>query len=338
MRRNRPVTKAWVHVSVVAPMVAWLWMPMAAAAHTRARPTPDSIWTAWNVDPLISMGMLFGSWIYLRGVVALWRSVGVDRGIRRWQVWSFTGGMVLLVIALISPLDALGGALFSAHMVQHLLLFLVAPMLLALSRPNVAIPWALPVASRKPFLVWAHRQPVIRGFQSIWSNPIVVWVTFCTVLWIWHVPAMYDAALRSDLVHSIEHVSFLLGAFVFWSYLIQTRQHRRVKNGLTVLFVFTTTVQSGLLGAILTFAGVTLYDGHAPFTEAWGLSVLEDQQLAGVLMWIPMGMWFTITTLVVFVAWLRDAERSVQQWETAAERRPTGTPRVRPTAAPGAQG
>lgn len=310
------------HIAIRARAIAALiaLLPSVAHAHTRARPTPETLWSSWNIDPVISVGILLGSWVYLRGVFALWRKSGGDHAIRRWQVGCFIGAMLSLIVALISPLDALGAALFSAHMVQHVLLFLVTPMLLAMSRPVIAATWALPDSMRKRLLIAAHRQRVVRVVQSFGSNSIVVWMVFTGTLWIWHVPALYDAALRSDRFHQIEHLSFLAAAFMFWSWLLQSSAGRQARGGLAVLFVFTSVIQSGLLGALLTFARAPLYEGHAPFTEAWSLTGLEDQQLAGLIMWIPMGLWFTLTTVFIFITWLRDADRSVRQWESQIDR------------------
>lgn len=311
----------WCSPCVSIALMATL--PGGVSAHTRERPTPETLWLSWNLDPLIAIGLLLGSWLYLRGVASLWRHAGRGTIIRRWQVWAFSGGIVSLVLALVSPLDALGAALFSAHMVQHVILFLLAPMLFAAARPETAMVWAMPVQYRKAVLSRIHRQPVIRGAQALFSHPLAIWMLFTGVLWIWHVPAMYDAALRSNLIHQVEHLSFMLTAYLFWSWLVRSSAGRSSRGGLAVLFVFTSVIQSGLLGAILTFAGTTLYEGHLPFTDAWGLSGIEDQQLAGLIMWIPMGLWFTLTMVFVFIAWLRDADRSVRQWESQVDREPS---------------
>lgn len=290
-------------------------LPGGALAHTRERPVPENIWSAWNLDPLIVIPLLLVTWLYLRGLAARWRRVGQGHGISRLRGMAFLGGVGSIVVAVVSPLDALGAALFSAHMTQHLLLFLVAPMLLALGRPFTALPWALPASSRKSALTWAHRNPVVTRTRPWLDQVAVVWIAFTTALWIWHVPALYDAALRSNAVHAMEHLTFLVAAFLFWSWLMRPAAGRRSRNGLAILVVFTSVMQSGVLGALLTFAPSPLYEGHLPYTAAWGLTPLEDQQLAGLLMWIPMGLWFTATTIVIFIAWLGDADRSVRRWE-----------------------
>jgi len=318
---HRLKTSAWRIAGAPATLLAA--MPVDVFAHTRERPTPETLWSSWNLDPLIAIGLLLGTWLYLRGVAALWRSAGTGSIVQRWQVWAFAGGFGSLLVALVSPLDALGAALFSAHMVQHVILFLLAPMLFAAARPETAMAWAIPVPYRKAVLSGIHRQPVVRGVRSLLSNPVAIWMLFTGILWIWHVPALYDAALRSDLVHQVEHLSFLLAAFLFWSWLLRSSAGRSSRGGLAVLFVFTSVIQSGLLGAILTFAGTTLYEGHLPYTEAWSLTGIEDQQLAGLIMWIPMGLWFTATIVFVFVAWLRDADRSVRRWESQDDREPS---------------
>lgn len=308
-----------------AALFAAIGASLDASAHTRERPVPETLWSSWNFDPLLSLGILLGTWLYVRGVVALWRHAGPSSVIRRGHLVAFMGGMLSLMVALISPLDALGAALFSAHMVQHVILFLIAPMLFAAARPTVGMTWALPKRYRKRVLTGLHQWPVAHGAQSFFSNPVAIWMIFTGVLWIWHVPALYDAALRSDLIHQVEHLSFLAAAYLFWSWLMQSSVGRSSRGGLAVLFVFTSVMQSGLLGAILTFAGTTLYEGHVPYTAAWGLTGLEDQQLAGLIMWIPMGLWFTLTTVFVFFAWLREADRSVRQWESQIESPPVPT-------------
>lgn len=301
-------------LSIAVGAVAAL-APLLVTAHTRERPTPETVWSSWNVDPLVVIPLLFGTWLYLRGTGALWRHAGAGEGITRWQRTAFLMGTATIAVALVSPLDAMGGALFSAHMVQHLLLFLVSPMLLAMGRPAIALAWALPEDVRKRLLVATHRRPIVGKAGSIWDHPLAVWAVFTTVLWIWHVPAFYDAALRSDAVHAMEHATFVLAAFMFWSWLLRPAAGRHSRRGLAVLIVFTSVMQSGVLGALLTFAGTPLYEGHVPYAPQWHLTPLEDQQLAGLLMWIPMGLWFTATTILVFLAWLRDADRSVRQWE-----------------------
>lgn len=294
--------------SLIAVAVAGSLLPMVVSAHTRPRPTPDNVWQAWYVDPTIAIPMLVASWLYLRGVANLWRKVGDDRVITRGQRLAWFGAMLSLVIALFSPLDAMGGALFSAHMVQHLILFIVTPWLLAYARPGLGMWWGLPDSSRSGVGSGIGKSRIVRFLHAASQSPAAIVMVFTGVLWLWHTPALYDAALRSDFLHAVEHISFMAGAYFLWSWLVavQTGRGRRggSRHGLAILIVFATVMQSGLLGAILTFAGTPLYEMHEAYTRSWGLSVLEDQQLAGLIMWVPMGLTFTLIALLLFRAWL----------------------------------
>jgi putative membrane protein len=211
-----------------------------------------------------------------------------------------------LFVALVSPLDALGGALFSAHMVQHLTLILVAAPLLVLGRPERAILWIFPRNVRRRIGAWWHRSRLVRPGWRILTLPLVVWVLHAAAVWIWHAASFYEAALRNDTIHSLEHASFLGTALLFWWVLLAAG--RRLDYGLSVMFVFTTMMYSGVLGALITFASVPWYPGHAEGARLWGLSLIEDQQLAGVLMWIPASIIYLLTAAALFVCWLRHAE------------------------------
>lgn len=300
-----------ISLGVIAP-----FFPMVASAHTRPRPSPDTIWQAWYVDPLIAIPMLLASWLYLRGVRNLWVVAGRKTVITNWQKRSWLIAMASLAVALFSPVDALGGALFSVHMVQHLILFVVTPWLLAYSRPAVGIWWGLPAHWRSRIGQKMGGRGLIRQLHAFTQSPIAIVVVFTSVLWLWHTPALYDAALRSDVIHAVEHLSFMAGAYLLWSWLLSVQLgfgHRGgSRHGLAILIVFATVMQSGLLGAILTFSRTPLYEMHEGYSRIWGFTVLEDQQLAGLLMWVPMGMTFTVVALLLFRAWLIAADKQAR--------------------------
>ncbi len=303
--------------------------PMLATAHTRPRPNPDNVWAAWYVDPVVAVSMLIGSWLYLRGVRNLWDTAGHGKVISTGQRNAWYWAMFSLVVALFSPLDALGGALFSAHMVQHLILFVVTPWLLAYARPGLGIWWGLPATLRKRIGGSVGTHPVVRRAHGASRNPTLIVIAFTAVLWLWHTPALYNAALRSDFIHAVEHFSFMAGAYLLWSWLISVQHSRGGPNsdrqGIAILIVFITVMQSGVLGAILTFARTPLYEMHAGYTDLWGLSLLQDQQIAGLLMWVPMGLTFTLVALLLFRSWLIASERRAREREQA-EARVSGTP------------
>jgi cytochrome c oxidase assembly factor CtaG len=263
----------------------------------------------WTWDPAVLLLLAVSGVLYALGLARLWRRAGVDQGIRRWEAACFAAGWLVLGVALISPLDALGGVLFSAHMAQHEVLILIAAPLLVLGRPLAPFLWALPREGRETAGRWVQAP----AFASAWrllTAPVVVWVLHGLALWIWHLPSLYQATLDDDFIHALQHLSFFGSAALFWWSLIHGR-FGRLGYGAAVLYVFTTSMHSGVLGALLTFAPRLWYPIYAARTSQWGLSPLEDQQLAGLIMWVPAGVVFILLGLALFAAWLGEAERRV---------------------------
>jgi putative membrane protein len=271
--------------------------------------------TWWTADPVAIGAILLPSAVYAGGLSRLWHSVGVGHGVRRGEAVCFALGQLALFIALVSPVDRLSDILFSAHMTQHEIIMLVAPPLIVLGRPWVALLWALPPASRTR-LGSALRQPrVLRPWRVV-SAPLTVVVLHAIVVWLWHVPEAFEAALRSEVVHSVQHASFFVTAALFWWAILRGR-YGRVGYGLAVAFVFATAMHTSVLGALLTVAGSVWYPLYAARGAPFGVDAQEDQTLAGLVMWIPAGLVFTLVALALFAAWLGEAGRRV----ALAERR-----------------
>jgi cytochrome c oxidase assembly factor CtaG len=227
--------------------------------------------------------------------------------VTKWQIVSFVAGWLTLVVALLSPVHKLGSVLFAAHMTQHELLMLVAAPLLVLGRVEFVTFWALPLPTRVKLATVKKWRPIARTW-AVLSAPLAVWLIHGSVLWIWHLPALYQTTLESEWIHAAQHTSFLLSALLFWWTLIHGRQGK-LGYGAAVAYVFTTALHSSVLGALLTFAPglwYPIYDGR---TAAWGLTALEDQQLGGLIMWVPAGVVFIILGLALFAAWLGESER-----------------------------
>jgi len=256
---------------------------------------------AWSFEPLVVMSLVLTALLF---AVGLYRLKG--RSIRTWEALCFAGGWLALFIALVSPVHSWGRVLFSAHMSQHEILMLVAAPLLVLGRPLIAFLWALP-------LNWSRRLGNIG--KITWINrtwraltiPLVAWLVHAVALWTWHIPALFEATLYSDTIHTLQHLSFLLSALLFWWALIHGPQGA-MGYGAAVLYLFTTSVHSGALGALLTVAGSVWYPSYGPLTASWGLTPLEDQQLGGLIMWIPASLVYVIAGLALFAGWLREAE------------------------------
>jgi putative membrane protein len=273
-------------------------------AHPGHPPAPQDLWGALNLHPVLLGGFLLAAWAYWRG-----QTSGPRRPVDSWRARCFTVALVALGLALLSPLDALSNALASAHMVQHLLLLLVAAPLLALSAPSSAILRGSPLAVRRASGRWRRRLGLTHGNLAVLRHPAAVWLLQVGVLWFWHAATPYDAALDNEFLHLLEHASFLVTAVLFWHAVIGIRGAARVSGGLGVLLVFAMAMQSVFLSVLLTFARTPWYSGYATTTASWGLDPLTDQQVAGVIMWIPAGGIYLTAALVLLVTWIRATER-----------------------------
>ncbi len=290
---------------------------LLALPHPEGGPVgPGEFWTAWSPDPWILAGLALAAGLYLTGVRRLWRHAGAGRGLPRWRVAAYLAGIWFLVLALVSPLDALAETLFSAHMVQHMVLMVVAAPLLVLGHPILAWLWALPAAPRQALASAWRRAPALRRGGAALRHPLTVLGLHGAALWMWHIPTLYQAALLNPRIHLLEHATYLGTALLFWWALAgMGAQLRRPRYGAAMLYVFAAALQSGALGALLLFASTPWFPAHAAGVERWGLDLLVDQQIAAALMWVPAGLVYTGAILLLFVGWMKEARRSVDRRE-----------------------
>lgn len=212
---------------------------------------------------------------------------------------TFLGGCVALAAALASPLDDWAETRLSAHMIQHELLMVVAAPLLALGRAHWAI---LTMIARRRRVVAAKLFALVR-----W-NPFAAWVAHAVAVWVWHIPILFEAALSRPWLHGLQHASFLGTALLFWWSILD----RRDKYGVAAFYVFATSAHTSILGALLFFSPRSWYSVYAGAADA-----LEDQQLAGLIMWVPGGFVLAATALLLISHWLREAERRATAREQA---------------------
>jgi putative membrane protein len=282
-------------------------------AHGGTPHTWSDLRREWGLDPLVLLSLALAAWLYAQGVWRLWRASGVGHGIRRWEAGCYAGGWVALFVALVSPLHPWGRALFSVHMAQHEILMLIAAPLLVLGKPMAAYLTALPLEWARALARWGNSA----AWQGVWrfiSNAFVAWLIHAAALWAWHIPSWFQATLTSEFVHALQHLSFVLSALLFWWAVVHGHQ-RAMGYGLAVMYMLTTAMHSGLLGALLTFAGTVWYPAYSGTTNSWGLTPLEDQQLGGLIMWMPAGLVYVVAGLILFAAWLRESERRVLRRE-----------------------
>ncbi len=270
-------------------------------------------WRTWTVEPGVAVPLIATAAVYAYGTWRLWQAAGIGAGISRLQAWAFAAGWLALVAALVSPLDALSEVLFSAHMIQHELLIVVAAPLIVFGAPGLGLIWALPARSRKRLFETIRRPHVVAAWAVV-TAPATVWLLHAVALWVWHLPELYEAALESDAVHAAQHLSFFGSAALFWWGIAHSR-YGRLGYGAAVLYVFATALHSGVLGALLTFSATVWYPTYATTAAAaaaWRLTPIEDQQVGGLVMWVPAGLVFVGAGLVFFAAWLRESERRVR--------------------------
>lgn len=193
-------------------------------------------------------------------------------------------------------------------MVQHVLLLLLAAPLLALSAPFATLVRDTPLFVRRAAARWGR--PLHRAKEAVRPllRPAAVWLLHVGTLWFWHASIPYGAALENEAVHVLEHASFLITALLFWQAVFGAPARRRASHGFGALLVFTAAMQSVLLSALLTFAQTPWYPSYAQTTRSWGLTPLADQQLAGVIMWIPAGLLYVAVALALLVAWIGSSE------------------------------
>ena len=271
--------------------------PPGAWADGGLRATPDNWRQAWSWDPLILFNLGLLGWLYVYGLGRLWRKAGVGRVVGRGQAAAFAGSLVVLFAALISPLDALSSELASAHMVQHMLLMTVAAPLFILGSPALVLAWGV----SPQWWRWLETWPPIS--RLLWQ-PWFAWLLYALALWAWHMPLLYQAALRDPLVHDAEHLSFFLAACLYWRLLIDPLSRRRIHPIAAVPYLFTTSLHAALLGVFMALSPQPWYVDYLMSTPAWGVSALEDQQLAGLIMWVPACLIYPAAAATLFGGWL----------------------------------
>jgi putative membrane protein len=263
-------------------------------------------WLGWDWELLIAPLLALLIFCYGRGLWRVWRRAGVGAAIRPWQASSFAGGVLVLGIALVGPLDNATADSFSAHMLQHMLLMLVAAPLIAFGSPVAPMLLGLPKDVRGGVLRW-RRTSTGRAVLEWFGRPSVSWSLYAVALIFWHVPSIYQAALSTGVVHGIEHVTLFTAALLSWWTLIGPARHRRLAYGPSVLYVFGLMLLCTGISAWFTLSPHPLYGAYS--SGAFGLTALEDQQMAGVIMGVMTGIAYLATGATLFLLWLQAEER-----------------------------
>jgi cytochrome c oxidase assembly factor CtaG len=290
-------------------LLAALFLLMADGTADAHGDVTDALGTAtWTYDAWIMVPLYSTALLYLIGTTRLWRHAGHGRGVHHWQVACFWSGWTILALALLSPLHWLGERLFVAHMVEHELLMVVAAPLLAIARPTGAMLWALPQFGRRGVGSWTQSSVIAVPWQLLRLS-LVATVLHAVALWVWHMPQLYNAVLTNLTMHRLQHASFFFTALLFWWSLFYGPARTR-GYGIAVACLFFTSLQCAVLGIFLTLARQPWYPAQENFTSYLGLTPLEDQQLAGLVMWVPPGFVYLCFALYFAAQWISCASKA----------------------------
>jgi putative membrane protein len=268
----------------------------------------------WSADPGVVGVLAATAAAYAGGVRRARRRHG--RGaVPTRHVAAFAGGLVAIAVALVSPLDYWAEQLFSAHMVQHDLLAMVAPPLLLLGAPlTVALRAVRPATARRWIAPALHSRPVL-----LLTAPPVAFGLFTTFLWVAHLSPLYDAALRDDRIHVLEHLGFLgLGLLFWWPVVGIDPNPRPLSHPARLLYLFVMMPVSSLLGLALTTANHVLYPAYVTTAAPLGVDPLADQRLAGAIMWEGDMLFVVAVMAIVLLDWLDSDERRTVRAEGRA--------------------
>lgn len=283
-----------------------LWLAAgAASAHDVENEAATREALGWGAEWWVMALLIISLVLYVIGARHLWPRLTNARRKFVWQAASFGAGWFVLFLALASPIDGAGSLAFSAHMVQHELLMIVAAPLMVMGRPLGVWVWALPHGWRTGVGGFTHARPV-SVFWNLITRPVNAWILHFAALWVWHVPALFQAALENNGIHALQHACFLFSALLFW-WAVLGKQASHGTRGHAMLSLFTTMMHTSALGALFTFSQTVWYPVYGDSAwHAFGLTPLEDQQLGGLIMWIPGGLVYVIAGLALMATWLNE--------------------------------
>ncbi len=260
-------------------------------------------WRPEVILPLITLGALFlVGWGRLRR-----RGRGTDRRSLGavWRPVSYIAGLLVIALALLSPFDTLVQQLFFTHMIQHLLLIMIAPPLLLLPNPMPFLLWGLPARLRlgagAVINSLIHRQSLVgRGLRWL-TLPVVIWFLYIVLIIGWHDPSLYNAALRYERVHDLEHLTMFAAGMLFWWTVTGAgpRLHKNLSRVAKIAFILAVIPPNMALGIVLAFSPQPIYAFYSDMPRLWGISALDDQRISGIIMWIPGNMMHFMAALAI---------------------------------------
>ena len=272
---------------------------------------------SWSIDWWIAFPIALTTLIYVRG----WRRLR-ERGARQFgrrQLFAFVGGAAGLSLALLSPIDPFSSLLLQMHMIQHLLLMLLVPPLLWLSDPELPLLVGMPQPVRRYWVAPLYRSKRVRAVVRFLVKPPIALALFIATTWLWHVPDIYNAALKSNALHNLEHACFFWAAMLFWWPVVQPYPARpRYSRWVVLPYLFVAALQGTVLSGLLSFSDRVLYTHYELVPRIWGVTALDDQAYAGALMWILGMLAYVIPAALIGNQLLFGTRMGIpRQWQAA---------------------
>lgn len=257
----------------------------------------------WTSDPWIVTPLALAALVYASGYMRLRQQSRLGRRKLDSQAMIYATGWLSLTLALTSPLHALGEHVFTAHMIEHEIIMAISAPLIVMARPSAVLLWGLPERMRRGIgsLV---KKPYFESGWGILAGGAVATLLHGAAIWVWHVPALFDAAIDDVVLHRLQHLSFFSSALLFW-----WAMFRRSQRGIAAWHIFLTMLHTSLLGALIALSPVVLYGAQTRFSELSGMAPLEDQQLAGFVMWVPAGIVYAVVALMMLAQWIAGSGR-----------------------------
>ena len=295
-------------ILLALPMLALLylfWDVSNAYAHNGIE-NGQNPFTAWNWNPLATLLLLMAAYVYLNGLSNWARP---SHPISRWQRASFFSGLFVIFIALQSPLDNLSEHMLSFHQLQHFMLRMLAPLLILLGAPLTPMLRGLP-----PWILQGVVRPIVRNalarvaYDKL-TNPVISTLIFMGVLYLWQVPGGFNLALRNEVVHALMHLTMMSSGFIFyWAVIDPAPRRSRVHYGVRVLYLGLIVLPNTILGAVITFSKSIVYTGYADVYRPFDMSLMTDQQIGGLLLWVPGDMMSVLAAGIVMIMWYQREE------------------------------
>jgi putative membrane protein len=261
----------------------------------------ESLWTAWNLTPEVTLGTLLAAALYGAGV---WRRRRKSDRMRVWRHVSFYAGLTAIFLALQSPIDPIAERVFLVHQVQHLLLRLLGPMLLFLAAPQGLLVAGTPDWAQRRIVAPVMTNGAVRGVFGVLVHPVVVTALFIATLYFWQIPKFHNLALLNDKIHYLMHASMLLpGLLFFWRIFDFRPAPTGTRYGVRLMMLWVMILSNIVIGSYLAFKQPVLYSAYAELGRLGSFSALADELLGGALIWIPSSMMGVVSVLIVIHMW-----------------------------------